>query len=88
MQNVRFACTRWFFKSLGLYRQKSTGVAFSGFFSTMNCARFAVFICSFWLQKQHRGVEKWYLARLITLRPRFDSGPRNTYVPVSGTKSA
>jgi putative endonuclease len=24
-----------------------------------------------------RGVEKWYLVRLITLRPPFDSGPRN-----------
>ena len=26
----------------------------------------------------HRGVEERYLGRLITSRPRFDSGPRNT----------
>jgi hypothetical protein len=27
----------------------------------------------------HSGVEKRYLGRLITSRPRFDSGPRNKY---------
>ena len=28
----------------------------------------------------YRGVEERYLGRLITSRPRFDSGPRNTVV--------